>query len=133
MTIAKYATADGELPADVTVLNNLSEASTAQGKDVRGGPCTLLSMFVTNKLASANDAFVKMVDVVDSGYVPGTSLPSHVFPVTQGAIGIFECIEGATFSNGLSMFVANDNGNDAGAVDGAEDINIALRTKKGVI
>lgn len=132
MTIAKFATDDGALPADLTVINNLSEADTAQGKDVRGGPCTLFSMLVTNKLAATNAAYIKMTDVADSGFVPGTSLPSHIIPVKQGAIAMFECVEGAAFPSGLSMFAAIDDGNDNGAVDGAEDINLTLRTKKGI-
>lgn len=132
MTIAKYATADGVLPVDLTVVNNLSEADTAQGKDVRGGPCKLFSMFITNKLAVTNAAYIKLCDVIDSGYVPGTTLPTHSIPVKQGAIAIFECREGATFPNGLSMFAAIDDGNDAGAVTESEDINIKLRTEKGV-
>lgn len=133
MAIAKYATTAGELPVDSTVINNLSEADTVQGKDVRGGPCTFYSMFVTNKLAAANAAYIKLTDVVDSAFVPGTSLPSHIIPVKQGAIAVFECVEGAPFENGISMFAANDDGNDAGAVDVTEDINIALRTKRGVV
>jgi len=136
MTLAKYATpSTGVFTRDTTVVNDFLATTTppAQVKDLRGGPCTLYSILVSNRIEAAANCYLKLFDIIDSTFVPATSLPVCIVQVLPYGVGSFECLEGVQFENGISISVSQTAGNlDTTPVDAADDFNIALSTKKGL-
>jgi hypothetical protein len=110
-----------------TQVSALSNAASAEARNVTRGAVTLFTVTVDNQAAAASNTkvWIKLYDDISNSWAPGTTKAKLGFPIEawtaadgSQAIGTYQVMHsrsGVLFDNGISLAAAQTPGDDATA------------------
>lgn len=119
MAVATTVTPPGILKTRVATLTDVENTYSRNAADVFNGPVTVHRIECINLVSTGTKCYAKVYDNVSSALTPGTTKPAFIIPVPAyvadpgGSIVSLLCLDGMEFDNGVSVFAALLDGDDA--------------------